>query len=237
MSGLPTRYAGWMIRDFVSGPGILMAVLAGFALLLVGNLQVVGPSGNADLAACFIALDWTTMTLTLIATAGLVSGDFAQGHQRTLFAKPVNPALYYLQRWLIGGMAVAVAALPIAYAIATRFGIPVLGVGLVARLGLLYLVLGGLVFLLSTITRRDWLVAIVLIAWQAALGAARSAGFARGLLSQVLAAILPPFNLIGLRGPGPEAADLAHATGYGALLLLGALAVLQWRPLARGARD
>lgn len=226
-----------MVRDFVSGPAILMAVLAGFALVLVRNLQVVGPSGSADLAACFVALDWTTMALTLVATAGLVSGDFAQGHQRTLFAKPVNAPLYYLQRWLIGGVAVAVGALPIAYAIGTRFDIPLLGIGLFARLGLLYLMLGGLVFLLSTITQRDWLVAIVLIVWQAALGVARSAGFADGLLARALHIILPPFHLIGLRGPMPEAADLAYATGYGALLLLGALAVLQWRPLARGARD
>jgi hypothetical protein len=237
MSRLPVRYAGWMIRDFVTGPAILMAVLAGLAVVVVRKLEVVGPSGNADLAACFVALEWTVMSLTLIATAGLVSGDFAQGHQRTLFAKPVNPALYYLQRWLIGGVAVTVAALPIAHTIATRFDIPVVGPGLFARLGLLYLLLGGLVFLLSTVTRRDWLLAIVLIAWQAAVGVGRSSGIANGILARTLDAILPPFQLIGLRGPTPEAADLAYATGYGALLLLAALAVLQWRPLARGARD
>ncbi|HZM26620.1 MAG TPA: hypothetical protein VFB89_04650 [Gemmatimonadales bacterium] len=237
MSGLPTRYAGWMVRDFAAGPAILMVVLSGLALLVVRNLQVVGPSGNADLAVCFVALDWTTMSLTLVATAGLVSGDFSQGHQRTLFAKPLNPSLYYLQRWLIGGVAVGVATLPIAYAIASRFAVPVIGLGFFARLALLYLVLGGLVFLLSTITRRDWLVAIVLIAWQAALGAAHSAGLAHGPLTEALIAILPPFQRIGLRGPTPEFAGLVHALGYGALLLGAALAVLQWRPLARGARD
>jgi ABC-type transport system involved in multi-copper enzyme maturation permease subunit len=226
-----------MVRDFLGGQAILMVALAGLALLVVRNLQVVGPSGNADLAACFVTLDWTTMALTLVATAGLVSGDFAQGHQRTLFAKPVNPALYYLQRWLIGGVAVAVAALPVAYAIGSRFAISLIGPSFFARLILLYLVLGGVVFLLSTVTRRDWLLTIILVAWQAALSVAHSSGVAHGPLAKVLIAILPPFQLIGLRGPTPESVNLAYAVGYGALVLGAALAMLQWRPLARGARD
>jgi hypothetical protein len=104
-------------------------------------------------------------------------------------------------------------------------------------MGLLYLVLGGLVFLLSTITRRDWLLAIVLIAFQTALGVARASGIADGPVATALHAILPPFQLVGVRGPPPLGAELAHAVGYGAALLLGALGLLQWRPLARGARD
>jgi hypothetical protein len=104
-------------------------------------------------------------------------------------------------------------------------------------LALLYLVLGGLVFLLSTITRRDWLLAIVVVLWQAALEAARSAGIAHGPLAKLLIAILPPFQLVGLRGPMPGWGGLLYAIGFGALLLGAALAVLQWRPLARGARD
>jgi ABC-type transport system involved in multi-copper enzyme maturation permease subunit len=237
MSGLPGRYAGWMTRDLVTGPGVLMAVLVALALMLVRKLQVVGPGGEADMAACFVVLDWATMGLTLLATAGLVSGDFALGHQRTLFAKPVSPPLYYLQRWLCGGIAVLAGALPIAYAIAIRFDLPVLSLTLFARMALLYLVLGGLVFLLSTMTRRDWLLAIVLFATQTALGVARASGIADGPVATALHAILPPFQLVGVRGPAPAGADLVHAAGYGAALLLGALALLQWRPLARGARD
>ena len=237
MSGLPGRYAGWMTRDLVTGPGVLMAVLVALALMLVRKLQVVGPGGEADMAACFVVLDWATMGLTLLATAGLVSGDFAVGHQRTLFAKPVSPPLYYLQRWLFGGIAVLAGALPIAYAIAIRFDLPVLSLTLFARMALLYLVLGGLVFLLSTMTRRDWLLAVVLVATQTALGVARGSGIADGPMATALHAILPPFQLVGVRGPPPVGADLVHAAGYGAALLLGALALLQWRPLARGARD
>jgi hypothetical protein len=234
---LPTRYAGWMARDLAAGPGIPMAVLTVLAALLTSRLQVVGPVADADRAACLVVLDWTAVALTLIATGGLVSADFAIGHQRTLFAKPVSPPLYYLQRWLLGLVALLVGAAVVAQTIAARFDVPLLSPEFVARLALLYLVVGGLVFLLSTVTRRDWLAAAVLLAWQAALGWARSMGFAQGPVGTVLHGVLPPVRVLGLSGPFPGGAELALVLGYGAALLLGALAVLEWRPLARGARE
>jgi hypothetical protein len=234
---LPTRYAGWMARDLAAGPGLPMAVLTVLAALLTSRLQVAGPAGDAARAACLVVLDWTAIALTLLATGGLVSADFAIGHQRTLFAKPVSPPLYYLQRWLLGLVAVLVGAAVVAETIAARFGEALLGPAFVARLALLYLVVGGLVFLLSTVTRRDWLAAAVLLAWQAALGGMRSMGFAQGPIGTVLHGVLPPVRLLGLSGPLPGGTELALALGYGTALLLGALAVLQWRPLARGARE
>ncbi len=234
---LPTRYAGWMARDLAAGPGLPMAVLTVLAALLTSRLQVLGPAGDAARAACLVVLDWTAIALTLLATGGLVSADFAIGHQRTLFAKPVSPPLYYLQRWLLGLVAVLVGAAVVAETIAARFGEPLPGAAFVARLALLYLVVGGLVFLLSTVTRRDWLAAAVLLAWQAALGGIRSMGFAQGPVGTVLHAVLPPIHLVGLSGPLPGGAELALVLGYGVTLLLGSLAVLEWRPLARGARE
>jgi hypothetical protein len=234
---LPTRYAGWMARDLATGPGVPMAVLTVLAALLTSRLQVTGPVGDAARAACQVVLDWTAIALTLLATGGLVSGDFAIGHQRTLFAKPVSAPLYYLQRWLLGLLAVLVGTAVVAQTLAARFGEPSPGPAFVARLVLLYLVVGGLVFLLSTVTRRDWLAAAVLLAWQAALGGIRSMGFAQGPVGIVLHAVLPPIHLVGLSGPLPRGTALAVTLGYGAALLLGALALLQWRPLARGARE
>jgi hypothetical protein len=149
----------------------------------------------------------------------------------------VSPPLYYLQRWLLGLVAVAVGAAVVAETIAVRFGVPVLGPAFVVRLALLYLVVGGLIFLLSTVTRRDWLAAAVLLAWQAALGGARSMGFAQGPVWTALHAVLPPVRLLGLADPLPTGAGLALTLGYGAAVLLGALAVLRWHPLARGARE
>lgn len=234
---LPVRYAGWMARDILTGPGIPMAALTALATLLVSKLQASGPAGSADQAACLFVLDWTGVALCLMATAGVVSADFAIGHQRTLFSKPVSPPLYYLQRWLLGGIAVLVGAVIVGLTIAARFDIPLVGPGFVARTALLYLVVGGLVFLLSSLVRRDWLAAAVLIAWQGTISAAHAMGMSRGTLGVVLDLVLPPMDLVRLADPLPIGAELIHALAYGAVVLLGALAVLRWRPLARGARE
>ena len=234
---LPTRYAGWMVRDLAFGRGLLMAVLALLAALLVSRVQVIGPLGDAAQAASLAVLDWTAIALTLLATAGVVSADFAIGHQRTLFAKPVSPPLYYLQRWLIAGVAVLIGSAVVAQTIASRFGMALLGPGFVARLALLYLVIGGLVFLLSTLIRGDWLGVAALLAWQTLMGVARSMGMERGPIGTALELLLPPRHLLRLGDPLPDGAGLVQVLVYGAAALLGALAVLRWRPLARGARE
>jgi hypothetical protein len=234
---LPTRYAGWMARDVIMGPGIPMAALTTLAALLVSKLQASGPTGSADQAACLFVLDWTGVALALMATAGVVSADFAIGHQRTLFAKPVSPPLYYLQRWLLGGIAVLLGAVVVGLTIAVRFDIPLVGAGFVARVALLYLVVGGLVFLFSVFTRRDWLLAVVLIAWQGAIAMAHAMGLARGPVGAVLDLVLPPMQLVRLADPLPAGADLVHVVVYGIAVLCGALGALRWRPLARGARE
>jgi len=226
-----------MARDVTTGPGLPMAVLTVLATLLVSKLQASGPTGSADQAACLFVLDWTGVALALMATGGLVSADFAIGHQRTLFAKAVSPSLYYLQRWLLGGIAVLLGALVVGLSIAARFDIPLVGASFVAKVALLYLVVGGLVFLLSALTRRDWLLAVVLIAWQGAISMAHAMGLVRGPVGAVLDLLLPPMQLVRLADPFPSGADLAHAVGYGIAVLFGALAVLRWRPLARGARE
>jgi hypothetical protein len=104
-------------------------------------------------------------------------------------------------------------------------------------MGLLYLVLGGLVFLLSTLTRRDWLLALGILGCQAAMAFARSLGGAHGPVATVIYAVLPPFQLLRLDRPAPTGLELVYALGYGTALLLAALALLEWRPLARGARQ
>ena len=100
-----------------------------------------------------------------------MSADFAIGHQRTLFAKPVSPPLYYLQRWLIGRRRGADRVRPSwrrpsRSDSSWRCSVP----GFFARVALLYLVIGGLVFLMSTLIRGDWLAVAALLAWQTLRG-------------------------------------------------------------------
>jgi hypothetical protein len=62
-------------------------------------------------------------------------------------------------------------------------------------------------------------------------------GMERGPIGAVLEIILPPRHLLSLGDPLPTGIDLVQVLVYGTLVLFGALAMLRWRPLARGARQ
>jgi hypothetical protein len=110
----------------------------------------------------------------------------------------------------------------------------------VGRLALLYLVLGGTVFLLSTLFTggpRDWLAALIIQAYQNTVadlidrGLSIWPGFAAAHM------LLPPIHL-ARPGVDPMApAAVIHTSLYGVALVGAALAVLHFRPLGSGARD
>jgi ABC-type transport system involved in multi-copper enzyme maturation permease subunit len=214
-----------------------MAVLGVMAAFLISSMTVV-TSGTGGEAPIFLAiLDFTITAFALVATAGMVSSDFGLGYYRTLFARPVSPPLYYLQRWILGGVAVLVVTSIVGFAAAARVGTDLPIGRVLAQAGLYYLLLGGLVFLLSTVTRRDWLVAVLIVAAHGGIGLARSLGAAATGVAAVLYVLLPPFRLVDVVDPVPTGADLLYVVGYGVALVLAALMVIRLRPLARGARE
>jgi hypothetical protein len=145
--------------------------------------------------------------------------------------------LYYLMRWVLGGAVVLLAATFVGIAAAARVGSDLPIGHVVVQAALLYLLLGGLVFFLSTFTRRDWLIAVAILAAHAGLGLARSLGAAATGLAGVLYAVLPPFQLVDMSDPVPAGAGMLHVLAYGLLLVGAALAIIRIRPLARGARE
>lgn len=236
MTALPIRYAGWMSWDLARGPGIAMLIVAAIAALLINSLRVV-TSGGGETAVFLGILDFTVTILAFLGTAGMVSTDFAMGYYRPLFARPVSPPLYYLQRWLLGGMLALLVTAAVVLAAALRMG-GSLPIGrLMTQAALCYLLLGGLVFLLSTVTRRDWLIAVLVMAAQASLGLAQSLGAAGSGAAAVLYTILPPLRLVDMADPVPSGPDLVHVLLYGLGLVAAALLVIRFRPLARGARE
>src|SRR6185503_9203525 len=87
------------------------------------------------------------------------------GHYRFLFSKPVRPWQYYGATFLIYG----VGLLAVTVVLALIWGSvvrPALSVELLLIVALMYLMYGGLGFLLSAAWRFDWLslVTVVLIA-------------------------------------------------------------------------
>jgi ABC-type transport system involved in multi-copper enzyme maturation permease subunit len=237
MTAPPLRYLPWMVWDLARGAGIAMAVVGVLTAFLISTMTVV-TSGTGGEAAVFLGiLDFAVTVFALLATAGIVSTDFGLGYYRTLFARPVSPLLYYLQRWLLGGVVVLVATSVVGLAAAARIGTQLPIGRVLAQAALYYLLLGGLVFLLSTVTRRDWLFAVLVVAAHAGLGLGQSLGAGASGTAALLYTVLPPFGFVDVSKPVPAGGDLLHVLLYGLALVGAALAVIRFRPLARGARE
>jgi ABC-type transport system involved in multi-copper enzyme maturation permease subunit len=236
---IPFRYLGWSLRDAALRPGLAALIMAGLATFLATRMPMAltgATSGelNIRLVGQF---DWLVI---LIATSGLVAWDRSSGFYRTLFSYPVNPALYYLQRWILAGLAAALL-------------IPLTGLGFLAVTGtfpfsgpllvrflIKYLLLGGITFGFSTIVRADWAIAFVLSAVQAILHGLQSTGIALSPLTRGAVTVLPPFH-VGSFGFNqvasyPTGGELAHALLYGAGILVVTMLVLLYRPLGSGGR-
>jgi ABC-type transport system involved in multi-copper enzyme maturation permease subunit len=236
MRALPLRYAGWMARDVAMGPGAVMLAIAALATFVLSRITSM-PEGAAQAADVLRGiLDQAAKPIILLATGGMVSGDLHTGYYRSIFSKPVSPPLYYLQRWLVGAAAVLLFVPVMAAGISLRLGSYPFSLELVVQLLLQYLLLGGLVFFLSTLTRRDWLLALLAATLQLILHAIQNAGAHLGTLGSTIYHVLPPFHLTDLGAPPPTGGDLLYVLLYGGTLVLAALAVLHARPLGVGGR-
>ena len=138
MSRLPLRYARWMLVDLARGPGLAMLVVATFAAFVVTSFSVVTTDPGGERAVFLWIVDAATTVFVLLATGGLVSADFAAGYYRNLFARPVSPALYYLQRWILGAVTVTLAVVIVGLAVSTRLHTAMIDPALLAQTGLEY---------------------------------------------------------------------------------------------------
>lgn len=239
---LPLAYAGWQLRDTLVTRGVQAAViglLVGVQLVLplritLGAGWTATPIGAQSIVAVVASLETLLPPLlTLVAINGIVAGDRRSGHYRLLFAKPVRVAGYYAQAWLALLATVLVVGLALAalFAVAVR---PAAPTTLLAMLLLTFVLLGSLGFLLSTVTRFDWLA--LGVAWIASAqvhAAWADADGWRGLARL----LLPPVHLLeslhaGLRaGSAPDGGALLWLVGYGAACFALALVVVRRRPL------
>ena len=225
MKTLPWRYVPWLLLDMARGPLWFPAAVLAAALLLPA---VNAPAELVTKVFPYV-LEAAGFLSVLALTRGLVNKDLRRGYYRVLFSRPVTPGGYYLLRWLLGGAALLAFAALFTGIISWKYGVALPFPFYAARLGLEYLVLGGLVFLLSTLLREDAGPALVLCALSAYYhGAAyppawlKAAGW-----------LLPPLNLCRLTvaGTGPLPALL-----YGACAVAAAVYVLQRRNFAEGGR-
>lgn len=232
-----TRYALWQMRDFARERGIallLVGTLVGFTI--IAPVRALGREIDAGIAKTLLttALAQIAFLLAFITLNGIVSTDRKQGYYRFLFSKPVSIPAYYAQLFVVYlvGFLVAMAILLGAFAI---FAHPVSPIAPLLYCGMLYLSMGGLAFLISTLFRHDWsILAAILLAsmvlhelWQ----------YREGWRRLVLSIMPPVYRLSGMlpdiMNKGTvNTEDVLWLLGYSAICFAAGILILRRRPFA-----
>jgi hypothetical protein len=261
------RYALWQLRDYLfdrGAPTFIVATLFGYLGLqpLLGTLQrnvgavppgLVTRFGSEAAARAVMMNEFNYMFLrgfigtlvflgALFAMNGIVANDRKQGFYRFLFAKPVAPARYYGQAFLIhwAGFLGVMTLLGLIYGALVW---PVLSWPLMAVVALTFLCYAGIAFLLSAAARWDWL-SLVAVSVAASYLWGRFGGSASPLAK--LLYLLPPLHrtdevYASVAGRPVFAAGAQHVlpwgsiwwiAGYGAACFVLGLVVLRHRRLA-----
>ena len=231
------RYLWWQFRDFARDRGyavLLVGFLIGFTI--VAPVRGMGRTIDSTLARNLIiaVLSQVTFILAFITLNGIVSTDRKLGYFRFLFSKPVSIPAYYVQLFFVYFIGF-LAAVAILLGVFTFFTAPIDLIRPLLFCALLYLSLGGIAFLISTLFHYDWPIlagiflgsAILHSMWQ------YREGWRRMVLS-----ILPPVyrlteqlpNIINRRGV--ETNDVLWLLGYSAICFAAGLFVLRRRPFA-----
>ena len=236
---IAVRYLGYSLKDAALRPGVAALIFAGLATFLATRMPgLMSREGSEQVMTRFVSqFDWLVI---LIATSGMVAWDRTSGYYRTLFSYPVNPSLYYFQRWILPGLA-ATLLIPFAAIgfLAVSGSFPYSG-PLLVRFLVKYLLLGGLTFAFSSVVRADWAIAFVISAVHSILHGLDVAGIALSGFTRAILHLLPPFHVGSfsmMQTPDyPTGAELLHALLYGGGILLVTLLVLRFRPLGSGGR-
>lgn len=238
----PFRYLAVHTKDVARTQLLLFAVVSlGLPIVMkqIMGDQTLNGLDVADLLRSMIG--GTIMIAVLMAAGGVAGNDRKQGYYRAFFSKPMAPWWYYLQRWVLGLVAVLTIPLWLALGFQVVFGQgSALDAELFATVGLAYLLIGGAVLLFSTVTARDWLVVFLIYFMQRRMQDvhdmfARSGQELPGSIDTILA-VLPPFHVVAQIGELPSGQDLVHVLLYGVAMVGIALAVMAFRPLGSGGR-
>lgn len=238
----PFRYLPAHLLDVAQGPLALFAAVAATICVVIWRLGRLDANAMEDPTQFVGRIVSVVLTLAVLVAAGGVAGnDVGRGYYRAWFSKPMAPWWFYLQRWLLGGVAVLAIPLLLGGGLQLFFG---KGTGITFELmqviALGYLLVGGTVLLASVFTSRDWLFTFAITFTQARLDdiiklMAMSKTEAPTTLTWAHR-LLPPFHLITPSKGLPMGDDLWHVVGYGVGLVAAALVLLVVKPLGSGGR-
>lgn len=231
------RYAIWQIRDFARDRGIAL-LLVGFLLgfTIVGPVRALGRPIDAGLAKNLLVatLAQLSFILAFITLNGIVSTDRKMGYFRFLFSKPVSIPAYYSQLFVVYllGFLAAIALLLGAFSFFAR---PVSPFGPLAFCALVFLSLGGIAFLVSSLFRHDWPILAAIFLGSAILH--QMWQYREGWRRMVLSILPPVYKLtqalpdIVNRGV-VNTQDVLWLLGYSAICYAVGIYVLKRRPFA-----
>jgi hypothetical protein len=247
-SGRLLAYLPFKLGDYLlqraAVPVVMVLLVAGFPLY--GTLHAnpgffATPQGPVLASQLFTSVVALFLPLgAFLGGAGIISTDRHLGHVRFLFSKPVNVVAYYVQTYVLHGVVFVVL-----------FGIITWGYGAVtvrqpviaamAAAGLTFVLVGGLGFLLGTLTRFDGLfVALAYVGSMTLQQVVAMPGLPQLPAWAVqIARVLPPaYKLDQLRdqlyaAQALDTARLWHVLGYGLGAFLLGLVALRKLPLSR----
>jgi hypothetical protein len=158
--GRVAAYAGYQLRDFLLGRAVAIGLVTALATWVYGVTHGLTPamyvSGEVDARdqlqhAFEFALAVFAIVGGALAVQGLVARDRSRGFDRMILSRPLNPARYYVQGFVLAGIGTVLLATVGAgvYAVAVR---PISTLGVAAFVALAWIAIGGLGFLLSTLT-------------------------------------------------------------------------------------
>ncbi len=238
----PARYLPVQLRDVAVGPFALFLTVAVVLTVVVWRFLQNRPDIMSGPQSLITGTMMVVQTVAVLFAAGGVAGaDIQRGYYRAYFSKPITPWWFYLQRWLLGGVAFLMIPVLLSLGMALVFGdTPWLPAGLVGNFALVYLMVGSVVLLAANFLERDWLVAFLVTFLQAQLhgfiGLFETMGQEVNPVLLRLDAWLPPFHLASPSTTMLAGRDLVHVLAYGGGMLVLALLLLRHRPLGSGGR-
>lgn len=244
MKGRLARYAPLQFADYAIERGavtLLLGMLIGWAMIVPiakGLLHDPDPERSRVVLQQFFLQTFGLYCwfATITAVNGIVSNDRAKGTFRFLFSKPVPAIRYYAQAWLLHGLGV-ILVISLLLGIFSVFVRPFFPPRLLAYIAVYYVLLGGIGFLFSAITRRD--AAALVVFWLMSLVVHARFADETGPLARVMTVLVPPSHkttpmmVAILTGQPLDPAAVWWALGYGVVCFVAGLAVIRFRPMAQ----
>ncbi len=239
-------YAPWQARD-----AALRAVAPLFIVLAVAGLPLYGFMSSQEISdlssdprATELALQVydSAVSLAMLIGAFLLMGnavafDRDKLHVRFLFAHPVAPEAFYLQRFVVAVVisTTLFVAVPVGF---SWLAVPVSVLGTLKAYLIVQLLIGSLAVLWGSITARDGLALIITYLTTSILQQLDRADQLSPWLS-TLSKGLPPIAAMErvadalMAGTGLVTNELILVVGYGLGMLVAALVIVKRAPLVR----